>query len=75
MVLFLISSGARIGETLQLKVEDFDLDSKPQKVHIKARYTKGKVGERTVYFSFEARDILKDWISIKNSTTKRLGLK
>ncbi len=71
LVLFLISSGTRIGETLQLKVEDFQLDSDPPQVHIRAAYTKGGVGERIVYFSYEARDTLKDWVSVKNETTKR----
>ena len=42
MVLFLASSGARIGETLQLKVKDFDLDSDPPKAKILNKYTKKK---------------------------------
>jgi len=75
LVLFLVSSGARIGETLQLKVEDFNLDAEPPRVHIKASYTKGGMGERTTYLSYEARDTLKDWISIKDDTSKRPGLK
>jgi integrase len=73
MVLFLLSSGARIGETLQLKTDDFNLDSDPPKVFIHAEYTKGGVGQRTVYFSYEARDAIRDWIKIKDKTGKRDG--
>lgn len=73
MVLFLVSSGARIGETLQLKTEDFNLDTEPPKVFIHGEYTKGGVGERTIYFSYEARDAIKDWLKIKGKTGKRDG--
>jgi integrase len=71
LILFLISSGARIGETLQLKKEDFDLEADPPKAHIKREYTKGGVGERIVFFSYEARDAIQDWLRIKDGLTKR----
>ena len=74
MVLFLVSSGARIGETVQLEVRDFDLDSDPPKATIRSEYTKGGVGQRTVYFSYEARDAIQDWLNIKNQTWKHGGL-
>ena len=67
MILFLISSGARIGETLQLKKEDFDFEADPPKAHIRRDYTKGGVGERTVFFSYEAKDAIKDWLAISRS--------
>ena len=73
LVMFLLSSGARIGETLQLKTEDFDLEADPPRVHIRAEITKGEVGKRTAYFSYEARDALKDWLAIKDSMGKRDG--
>ena len=73
LVLFLTSSGARIGETLQLKVEDFNLDADPPKATIRSAYTKGGVGGRTVYFSYEARDTIKDWFAIKSKTNRRSG--
>jgi integrase len=71
MILFLLSSGARVGETLQLKKENFDLEADPPKVHIRREYTKGGVGERTVFFSYEARDAIKDWLKIKDGLSKR----
>jgi integrase len=73
LILFLASSGARIGETLQLKEEDFNLEADPPSVHIRGEIIKGGVGERTTYFSYEARDAIKDWVSIKNGMGKRDG--
>jgi integrase len=73
MVLFLASSGARIGETLRLEKQDFKLDADPPSVDIKAEYTKGGVGGRTVYFSYEAKDAIKDWLQIKDQTQRRSG--
>jgi len=73
MVLFLVSSGARIGETLKLRIQDFKLDADPPSADVKAEYTKGGVGGRTVYYSYEARDSIRDWLKIKNETRKRSG--
>jgi len=75
MILFLLSSGARIGETLKLKIEDFEMDANPPRVHIRPKYTKGGVGQRTAYFSYEARDAIKDWLAIKDDLKKRNGKK
>jgi len=73
MVLFLLSSGARIGETLQLKHEDLSLDADPPEASIRSEYTKGGVGGRTVYFSYEARDAVKCWLKIKDKVHRRSG--
>jgi integrase len=73
MVLFLLSSGARIGETLQLKIEDFNLDADPPEATIRKEYTKGGVGGRIVYFSYEAHDAIRDWLRIKNETHRHRG--
>ena len=73
MVLFLLSSGARIGETLKLKKEDFNLEADPPRVFIRSEFTKGGVGERTVFFSYEAKDAIIDWLKIKAKTGKRDG--
>ncbi len=71
LILFLVSSGCRLGETLQLKKEDLELDADPPKTHIRAEYTKGGVGARTVYFSYEARDAIKEWYRVKDTWKKR----
>jgi len=59
--LFLLSTGARIGEALQLKMSDINLDLDPPEVNIRNEYTKGKVGGRVMWFSEEARDAIKEW--------------
>ena len=73
LILFLASTGCRIGETLQLQKVDLDLESNPPRANIRAEYTKGKVGQRTVYMSFEARDAVKNWLRIKESMGKTGG--
>ena len=73
LFLFLLSSGARIGETLQLKVSDLDLDSDPPRAFIRATYTKGGHGGRIVFMSYEARDAIREWLSVKNKLLKRVS--
>ena len=75
LVLFLLSSGARVGETVQLKIRDLELENDPPKAHIRASYTKNGVGARIVYFSYEAKDAIKDWLEIKDGLMKRNGMK
>ena len=73
LVLFLVSSGCKIGETLQLALKDIKLETDPPTAHIRGKTTKGGVGERTVYFSYEARDSIKAWLQIKDAVTKKNG--
>ena len=73
-VLFLLSSGCRVGESIRLKISDLELEHDPPKAHIRAEYTKNGVGARTVYFSYEARDAIRDWLEIKDTIKKRNGL-
>jgi len=54
----LISSGMRLGESLQLTNQDFHLDENPIRVTIRAETTKTKEGRET-YISSEAADKLK----------------
>ncbi len=69
----LISSGGRIGRALQLKDEDLKLDADPPEVNIRREYTKGGVGGRIAYFSYEARDEIKEWLKVRDTTTKHDG--
>lgn len=72
LFLFLVSSGARIGEALQLKKEDLELDAKLVPLaHIRGEYTKGGAGGRTVPMSFEAKDAIQDWLGCKDTLRKR----
>ena len=71
LTLFLLSTGARIGETLQLKMTDLDLDADPPSVNIRPQYTKKGLGGRIIWMSYEARDALKEWLKVKESRRKR----
>jgi len=71
LFLFLASSGCRIGEALQLKIDDLKLDEDPPRAKIRREYTKGGVGGRVVFMSYEARDAIKDWLKVKKQRKKR----
>lgn len=60
LFLFLESSGARIGETLQLRDSDLHLNQYPAAVHIRAETTKTKK-ERWVFISTESKEPLLEW--------------
>gem|GEM_PF-2277166 len=79
LVLFLASTGCRLGEALQLKVEDLEegeeslLDMEPPRAKIRHQYTKGGKAGRVVYMTYEARDALKTWLQARKGLKKRNG--
>ena len=73
LALFLVSTGARVGETLQLKMEDLELDHDPPQVNIRPQYTKKEVGGRIMWFTPEAKEALIEWFKIKDSLRKKTG--
>ena len=73
VILFLASTGARVGETLQLKVTDINLDLDPPRVTIRNEYTKKEVGGRVVCCSYEARDAIREWLKAKVDRKKKTG--
>lgn len=64
-VLFLASSGCRIGETLLLKESDLDLNTTPARVYVRAEITKTDE-PRTVFISDEAREALKTFLNVRD---------
>lgn len=62
LFLTLLSTGLRIGEMLQVKIKDLDLESIPARIRIRASYTKEGVGKRTVFLTDEARDAIKRFL-------------
>ena len=72
ITLFLVSTGCRIGETLQLKVADVNFNTDPPEALLRARTTKKGVGQRFVFMTYEARDAIKDWLKVA-STLKKPG--
>lgn len=67
--LFLLSasSGMRIGEILQLVPQDLKLDNDPPLITVRSRYTKSN-RSRKCFMSYEARDLLKEWLQPQNYT-------
>jgi len=73
LVLFLASTGCRIGETCALGVDDLMLDHDPPQAEIRPLTTKEGVGGRTVAMSYEARDAIIQWFDVKAGKTKPGG--
>jgi len=72
LFLFLLSTGCRIGEALQLKVSDLDLEADPPRAYIRPEYTKGGFGGRTVFFTYETRDTIEEYLKSKFLVNKRM---
>jgi integrase len=66
LFLLLASSGVRIGEALQLKLEDVDLSVDPPTVTVRGEYTKS--GDAyTTFMSSEAKEALEQWLRVRES--------
>ena len=61
MTLFILDTGCRISELLEIKVQDVNLINQP----VVLRYTKNKK-ERVVFFSSKLKKELKHWIQYKD---------
>jgi len=72
LFLFLLSSGCRIGEALQLKISDLDLKADPPRAYIRPEYTKGGYGGRVVFMTYEARDAIVEWLKLRLILKKRM---
>ena len=78
LCLTLLSSGMRIGETLQLRDSDIDLKSVPAKISLRAEYTKTQQA-RITFITPQAVEALREWLSVredylKSSNGKNQGL-
>ncbi len=71
LALFLLSTGVRVGAACQLQMEDINLDLDPPEVIIRTKYTKGNVGGRVMWMSYEARDAIKLWHKTRLVKNKR----
>ncbi|MCK4348952.1 MAG: site-specific integrase [Thermoplasmatales archaeon] len=59
------TSGMRIGEATQIKLDDLYLKEYPPRIHIQAEYTK-RHQPRDAWISEEAKDCLLEWLYEKN---------
>lgn len=69
LFLTLLSSSIRVGEALQLTLDNIDLESVPAKVNVRGEYT--KTGDK--YYSFiskEAQDVLEQWLKVREDYLK-----
>jgi len=64
LFLLLSSSGMRIGETLQLKLGDIDLDKTPMRIQIRREYTKTG-NPRHAFASKETKEALQEWLKVR----------
>jgi len=65
LFLFLESSGARIGEVLQLELDDIDLNHDPPRITIRGSYTKTG-NPRITFISLEAKEVLLEWLKVRS---------
>ncbi|MFH1327592.1 MAG: site-specific integrase [Candidatus Bathyarchaeota archaeon] len=64
LCLTLASSGMRIGEALQLQLDDVELNNEPAKITIQAKYTKTG-NSRMAFISQEAKETLEEWLRVR----------
>ena len=69
LFLMLASSGMRIGEALQLKLDDLDLNHEPAKIYIRGEYTKSG-NPRIAFISSEAKEAIEEWLKIREQYIK-----
>ena len=63
-LLVLASGGSRAVEGCAIRIKDINSESSPTKIHIRADYSKTRVG-RDIYISDEATTYLKQWLEWK----------
>jgi integrase len=66
LFLTLSSSGMRIGETLQLVMEDIELDREPAKITLRREYTKTG-NSRITFISSEAKEAIQEWLKVRQN--------
>ena len=69
LILFLGSSGMRIGEALQIELDDINMEAVPALINIRGEYTKTGV-QRYTFISKEAKTTLDEWLKVRESYLK-----
>lgn len=64
LYLMLESSGMRIGEALQLKLDDVNLDKAPVWIELRGEYTKTG-NPRIAFASSETKEALNEWVKVR----------
>ena len=66
LILLLGSSGMRIGEALQIELDDINMETTPFYIHIRGYYTKNGM-QRDTFISKEAKTTLDEWLKVRES--------
>lgn len=66
MFLVMVSSGMRVGEAIQITLNDLDLEKSPARINIKAAYTKTREA-RIAFMSTEAVEAVRAWLTIRTA--------
>jgi integrase len=69
LILTLISSGMRIGEALQIKSSDVNLEKEPAEVTIRQEITKTRQ-KRVGFLSLEAAQAIREWLKVRDAYLK-----
>ncbi len=69
LISFLISSGCRVGEVLELYIDDIELDESPVRVHISGSISKTG-NQRTTFINEESKHFLLDWLDMRDEWIK-----
>jgi integrase/recombinase XerD len=69
LLLTLASSGMRIGEALNIKLEDMDLSAEPPEIIVRGEYTKSSE-TRVVFISKEAKAAVEEWLNVRDNYLK-----
>lgn len=64
--LFLLATGMRIGEAVQVRLSDLDLTATPPAVQLKDVFTKTRKA-RITFLTKEAADALQEWLKVRES--------
>jgi integrase len=66
LLLTLASSGMRIGEALNIKLNDVDLTADPPEIIVRGEYTKSEE-TRVVFISKEAKAAVDEWLNVRDA--------
>ena len=69
LFLTLASSGMRIGESLQLKIGDLELDQDPVRVNVRGEYAKSG-NPRMAFVSRESKEAIEEWLKVRDDYLK-----
>jgi integrase len=72
LALLLASSGMRIGEAIELQIDDVELDREPARITIPAEITKNKK-KRITFLTPEAVDAIEEWLTYRGQYVQQAG--